>query len=203
MLPKPNITKMKKTLLILAAFCLLFTACNERCTDFYSPILSWIPYKVGDTISFNKNGEILRFIVTETYINHTEKINKRTKCACSNQYGFSAGNDSSYIRFNAYDDHDITNSDLEICDGTHYASSSQQSFHNRTPLSEITINHVTYRDLIVFSNDAADTSIWKVIFANNKGIVAFFCGDSVLNEPKDLVRLTNTANYNIKETSCD
>ncbi len=191
---------MKKLIFFAIVSYLLFTSCTQHCADFNADILSWMPYKVNDTISLKKNNQIIKFVVTNTFINHTAKYNKSSmrKCGeCDNDFGLYAGNASDFIYYESIDDHDITQLYFEITANGMFGN-TYNGLKNKTLLSSITIDTVTYQDVLVLSGDAIlPNNFWKVVLVKNKGVVAAYYGDSIMTVQKNMDRTTSVEDYNL------
>jgi hypothetical protein len=189
---------MKKAFYFISAICLL-TACSHKCDEFNEDILRWTPYHTNDTISFDKNGQTTQFLVTSTFLEHTSSY--KGKCACEDYFGFESGDATRHINFTSYDDQTTDNFILDIRDGNNFGT----HFNNRQHLNSINIGTTTFNDVLIMSGDSlsATETIWKVIFAKDKGIIAIYYNDSVMITNKNLIRTTTTSQFNMNETKCD
>jgi len=191
---------MKKLIVLAIVFYLIFTACTHHCADFNADILSWMPYKVNDTISLKKNNQIIKFVVTNTFIDHTAKYSKSSmrKCGeCDNYFGLEAGDANEKIYYESFNDQDITQLSFEIRDNG-MSANTYDGLKNKTLLNSITIDSVTYQDVLVLSGDAIlPNTIWKVVLAKNKGVIAAYYGDSIMTTQKNMLRTTSVEDYNL------
>ena len=191
---------MKKLIFFTIVSYLLFTSCTQHCADFNADILSWMPYKVNDTISLKKNNQFIKFVVTNTFIHHTAKYNKSSlrKCGeCDNLFGLEAGNSIENIYYQSFSDQDISQLSFRIKDNE-MSASTYDVLKNKTLLSSITIDTVTYQDVLVLSGDAIlPNNFWKVVLVKNKGIVAAYYGDSIMTVQKNMDRTTSVEDYNL------
>ncbi len=191
---------MKKLIVLAIVSYLIFTACTHHCADFNADILSWMPYKVNDTISLKKNNQIIKFVVTRTFIYHTAKFKKPSmkKCGeCDNLFGFEAGDANENIYYQSFDDQDITQLSFEIRDNG-MSANTYNGLKNKTLLNSLTIDSVTYQDVLVLSGDAIlPNNIWKVVLAKNKGVIATYYGDSIMTTQKNMLRTTSVEDYNL------
>jgi hypothetical protein len=189
---------MKKLKLPVFICCIILSACGKQCPEFNADILNWIPYHVNDTISFRKNNEIVQMIVTNTFLEHTGK--QKNKCACSNLYGFDAGDYARHISVSCYDDQVFIPDVLELHIDTY--STSPNGLRNLSTLPSITIDSVTYQDIRVFTGDSI-SGIWKVMFAKNKGIIALYYSDSVMVTNRNTYKEAGVSDFNMKTMSCN
>ncbi len=191
---------MKKLIFFAIVSYLVFTSCTHHCADFNADILSWMPYKVNDTISLKKNNQIIKFVVTNTFINHTDKYSKSSmrKCGeCDNYFGLEAGDANTYIYYESFSDQDISQLSFKIKDND-MSANTYDGLKNKTLLSSITIDTVTYQDVLVLSGDAIlPNNIWKVVLAKNKGVVAAYYGDSIMITQKNMIKSTSVEDYNL------
>jgi len=191
---------MKKLIFFAIVSYLLFTSCTQHCADFNADILSWMPYKMNDTISLKKNNQIIKFVVSNTFIHHTAKYNKSSlrKCGeCNNYFGLYAGDANKHIYYESLDDQDITQIRFEIRDNG-MPININSTFKNRTPLSSITIDSFTYQDVLVLWEDTImPNNFWKVVLVKNKGLVAAYYGDSIMTVQKNMDRTTSVEDYNL------
>jgi hypothetical protein len=175
-----------QSILIIFVFVLL-SSCYKKCPEFNKKYLSWMPYNIGDELIFiNQNNDTLSFIINRKYVTDEHKIKRIGKCSCGTPHAIAEGT--------SYEDNNYRNNGLtfeinyanninegymsfEIFLGkynNHLGYCSKRNFESY--IDTMTINGFFYNEIVVLERDTINFTdeIWKVIVANNYGIVKFY-----------------------------
>lgn len=175
---------IKIFLFILILF--VFIGCKYECPGFDKTLITWIPYNIGDELTFsNQNSDTIKFIIVHKAISEEEKV----KRSCGSKCCESTAN---IIAESTYDDNYKKNSltyDIVFTymENWIHSNISLGKYNNHNGMAGITdferhidsmsINGFLFNEVVVLERDTLkfpDDEIWKVIVANNYGIVKFF-----------------------------
>lgn len=176
---------IKIFLFILILF--VFIRCKYECPGFDKTLLTWIPYNTGDELTFtNQNSDTIKFTIVRKAVSEEEKV----KRSCGSECCVSTAN---IIAESTYDDNykknllyfEITIS-YNIGNFMH-CKIFLEKYNNNNGMAGIrnfelhidtmTINGFLFNEVVVLERDTLrfpDDEIWKVIVANNYGIVKFY-----------------------------
>lgn len=173
---------MKTSTLIFLLLAIFFiNSCrNIECPCFDKSQLTWMPYEVGDRLIYvNQQNDSLIFTVKSKHLSETYKEKKRFEDDCiSNAVFHLSDTERSQYYFNI-DNNEAGTSitckiSLQISDNVF--SSGIASSYIEGKLDTMTINGKFYNEVLVIERDTVTYSenIWKIIIANNYGIIRFF-----------------------------
>lgn len=173
------------TLIFLLIVIFFINSCKVECPCFDKSLLTWMPYEVGDRLTYvNQQNDTLSFTVKSKILSEEYKEKKRFEDECVSDAVFDINDDlsTSGYRF-------VINKDMQNI-GIHYEfgllidnnvnnpiySSGICSSNIECCLDTITINDKFYNEVIIIERDTINYSdeIWKVIVANNYGIIRFY-----------------------------
>jgi hypothetical protein len=172
------------TLIFLLIAVYFINSCKVECPCFDKSLLTWMPYDVGDVLTYvNQQNDTLSFTVKSKILSEEYKEKKRFEDECVSDAVFHLSDDFSTIAYSQYyftidyDESGITikyNIELLISDNVY--CSGLGSSNIECCLDTITINGEYYNETIIIERDTINYSdeIWKVIVANNYGIIRFY-----------------------------
>ncbi len=176
--------KIKIFLFILFLF--VFIGCKYECPGFDKTLITWIPYNVGDELIFvNQQLDTLYLTVTTKSVSEEYEARRSCKNKCCDSKATIMANDE-------YDDNYRQNAfriEITFTYVENWMSSNinLEKYNNNSGYCSITnfenhidtmsINGFLFNEVVVLERDTLrfpDDEIWKVIVANNYGIVKFF-----------------------------
>jgi hypothetical protein len=171
---------------LLSLFILLIIiashSCKVECPCFDEKLLTWMPYDINDKLMYmNQQNDTLVFFVKSKTLSVEYKEKVRFKEDCTSEAYFKINDEllsSGFEYFIREDTKDVVIScyfGLLIQDNIY--SSGDCSFSNiYCCLDTMTINNKLYDEVFTIERDTINFSdeIWKVIVANNYGIVKFY-----------------------------
>ncbi|GAB4287483.1 MAG: hypothetical protein Kow0068_13280 [Marinilabiliales bacterium] len=173
----------KIKILLLFVIVILMNSCKIECPSFDKSLLTWFPYEVGDQLMYtNQHNDTLIFSVKSKNLSESYKEKKRFEDECISDAVFYLSDDFSTIAYSQYyftidyDESGITikyNIELLISDNVYCSGSGSSDIE--CCLDTITINNRLYQEAVIIERDTINFSdeIWKVIVANNYGIIKF------------------------------
>ncbi len=173
------------TLFFLLIAIFFINSCKIECPCFDESLLTWMPYEVGDRLTYvNQQNDTLSFTVKSKILSEEYKERKRFEDECSSDAEFEINDDLSTSGYRFVINKYIQNIGIQyefgllIDDNVNNPnySSGYGSSNIECCLDTITINDKFYNEVIIIERDTIIFSdeIWKVIVANNYGIIRFY-----------------------------
>jgi len=185
-----------KIFLIFPLLTTIITGCYKNCDEFNKEILEWMPYKLQDKIIVTGLNQTDTLTVTDSKINHTDKIKFFSMCMCMDFYIVSLSSDSIEIQAEFYDSGNANNSDIYI--NHEYMNYSEQ-------LDNLVLNGHNYNDLQIYKGNTALNGgrFDKVIISKSIGIVAIIEKNRNWIILDNNTRNINTSDLNYYDDGCD
>lgn len=174
---------IKALLLISVLFVLV--SCEYECPGFDRKYLAWMPYNVGDELIFyNQNSDTIKFNVLRKEVSDEIKVPRSCGSKCCDAYASITAKSTydnyqrDYLRFRIVFDYMGNSMHYEIYLGKYNKSTGKCSIDNfENHIDTMTINNVFYEEVVVLERDIVkfpEDEIWKLIVANNYGIIKFY-----------------------------
>jgi hypothetical protein len=185
-----------KIFLIPPLLTTLIAGCYKNCDEFNKEILDWMPYKLQDKIMVTDLNKTDTLTVTDSKINHTDKIKFFSMCMCMDFFIVSLSSDSIEIQAEFYDSGNANNSTIYI--NGEYLNYSEQ-------LDNLVLNGHNYNDLQIYKGNTALNGgrFDKVIISKSIGIIA------IIEKNRNWIILDNNirniffSNINYNIDGCD
>lgn len=164
----------------------VFAGCKYECPGFDKTLLTWMPYNIDDELVFiNQNNDTILFTIIHKAVSKEEKVKRSCgiKC-CTSTANIIAESPTAYnYKKNSFT-YEIVFTYMEnwiqceISLSKYNNNSGSVGLRNfELHIDTITINNFFFNEVVVLEKDTLtfpDDEIWKVIVANNYGIVKFY-----------------------------
>ncbi len=169
-------------IIFLLCIVILTNSCKVECPCFNKNLLTWMPYEVDDELLYvNQQNDTLFFTVKSKILSEEYKEKKRFEEECFSKAEFEISDDLStsgydYTIYNYKDGATIDFKFSILIHNNVYSSGGNSFLDIDCCLDTMTINNKLYQETITIERDTINFSdeIWKVIVANNYGIVKFY-----------------------------
>jgi hypothetical protein len=172
-------------LILLVLTALIANSCRLPCDGFPNEYLKWIPFAIGDTISYTDNIDTIEFVVVDFF--KTEKTNERTvmpimDIECNDQAYYETGinkNTGFKLKETVFSDH--FSFEIELQPGIQLSFNKDSKYQLdenvvSTYFMEKEIDGIIYNDILVVDIHLINNngSISKFILASGYGILEFY-----------------------------
>ena len=169
--------KNKKYFFIFNLLLLLLTSCEYNCPNFDENLLSWMPYKKNNSLIYtNQQHDTISFQINKVDISDGYTTSRKNRNCCESRAIVGEVNNLKGIGCEIILLENSLSIQVSIRIGNNNGLNFLETNDIYSDTQILSINNKQYSEVLVFERDTIkyDDEIWKIILANNYGIVQFY-----------------------------
>ncbi len=168
---------------VFFAICSLFliiTGCKYNCPGFDEKLLSWMPYEENDTITYiSQQNDTITFQINKYSVSNSYETTRKNRDYCASDASFyTIDNEGKVCGVGTWIsmDNNKTNINVSVNINNNKGEIDKTVKNITDAVETLSINGKQYDEVLIFEQDTIkqDDEIWKIILANNYGIIQFY-----------------------------